>query len=119
MNEQLKMNLEKFNGQWLIPFKANENDYKRWNGQAKAIFDVLSDGGWHTRDELVYASRAKQPTARISELRTDGYIIECNRAGQDGSTMYQIKAYVGYDTTEKKHCSCCRYNNHHVESYTG
>ena len=45
MEQQLQMNLEKLN-----PFKANEKDYNRWNGQMKAIYDLLSDGEWHTRE---------------------------------------------------------------------
>ena len=114
MEQQLQMNLEKLN-----PFKANEKDYNRWNGQLKAIYDLLSDGEWHTREELESVSKAKQPTARISELRKRGYVIDCVRQGEDGSTMYKITDYLGYDTTKEKHCRCCRYNYDFVESYTG
>lgn len=100
-------------------FKANEKDYTRWNSQMRAIYDVLSDGNWHTREELEAASNAKQPTARVSELRKRGYIIDCQRVSDEGATVYKITSYVGYDTTKQKHCSCCRYNKDYIESYTG
>lgn len=100
-------------------FVANNNDKIRWGKQMKAIYDVLSDGDWHTRDELEVASNAKQPTARVSELRKKGYIIDCQRVSDEGATVYKIISYVGYDTTNTKHCYCCRYNKNFEESYTG
>jgi len=100
-------------------FVANEKDYARWNKQMKSIYDVLADGNWHSREELEKASGAKQPTARVSELRKQGYIIDCQRVSDIGATVYKILSYVGYDTTKTKHCYCCRYNENFKETYTG
>tara|TARA_R100001086_G_scaffold119382_1_gene61350 strand:- start:7479 stop:7835 length:357 start_codon:yes stop_codon:yes gene_type:complete len=113
-NKQLQMDLDN-----ATPFVVNENDYIRWNKQMKAIYQVLQDGNWHTREELQIAASAKEPASRVSELRKKGFIIDCQRITDTGATVYKIEKYVGYDTTKQKHCYCCRFNDDYVENYTG
>jgi len=89
------------------PFVPEPEDYARWSGQKRAIFDLLKDLQWHTRQELVTTSGAKNPTSRVSDLRKLGYQIDCDRTGERGKSSFKMIGYVGYDTTKPKHCATC------------
>ena len=61
----------------------------------------------HSREEIVARTGVKGFTARISDIRKAGYVVECNRASDAGATTYRILEFVGYDTTGKHTCPTC------------
>lgn len=54
----------------------------------EAILDVLKDRVWHSNREIMEAGGFCY-TARISELRNDGYIIEAKYV-KDGKYAYKL-----------------------------
>lgn len=56
------------------------------NGQA--IIELLSDGQWHDNRSVMDVGGFCY-TARISELRQDGYIISCRHV-KDGKFEYHL-----------------------------
>jgi|13_taG_2_1085334.scaffolds.fasta_scaffold10835_4 hypothetical protein len=89
------------------PFLPEPQDYERWSGHRRKIFEVLRDVNWHSREELAERSGSLQVASRISQLRKAGYRIECDRTGEYGDSSYKITEYAGYDTTNPKHCDTC------------
>tara|TARA_Y100000593_G_C4312764_1_gene339196 strand:+ start:2057 stop:2386 length:330 start_codon:yes stop_codon:yes gene_type:complete len=92
----------------------------RWNKHVQIIYDVLKDREYHDKQEILDATKTGNFQARIHELRKNGYLIECKKINKAGKTMYRIIEYTGKDTTSRKHCYCCRYNEDYIETkYTG
>jgi hypothetical protein len=89
------------------PFIPEPQDWERWKGHKVKVFNVLRDGKWHSRDEIVRRTGVKGFTARISDLRKAGYVVEVNRTNDEGGTTYRILEYVGVDTTGKHTCPTC------------
>lgn len=89
------------------PFIPEPLDWERWKGHRVKMFNVLRDGMWHSREEIVARTGVKGFTARISDIRKAGYVVECNRASDAGATTYRILEFVGYDTTGKHTCPTC------------
>jgi len=88
-------------------FIPEPHDWKRWKGHRQKIFTILRDGQWHTRTELLAVSGGGV-ASRVSELRTRGYEIECDRlADSKSETTYRIIAFVGVSTTNPVHCDTC------------
>jgi hypothetical protein len=114
LNKQMQMNLDDQRS-----FLPEPQDIERWSKHVKLLFDVLKDKKWHTRSELVEKTNSSALTARISDLRKTGYVIECARVSEEGTTAYKILDFVGTSTTQAVHCNCCRYNDEYIESYTG
>ena len=83
------------------------NDWLRWSGHNKALFEALHDGNWHDRDYLEARVRTKNFTARVSNLRQRGYTIECERSNEMGATTYRMTGYAGVSTTKGGHCPSC------------
>ena len=92
-------------------FLPTPKDYERWKGQQKRIFNLLRDQEWHSRQRLVEVSGSANLTARISELRSQGYGIQCAQL-KEGHTTYRILEYVGTSTTNPNHCPTCRCNKY-------
>jgi hypothetical protein len=82
-------------------------DWDRWNGHNKEMFEALRSGLWQDRDYLEARVRTKNFTARISNLRQRGYEIECERSNRSGATVYRMTGYVGKSTTRGGHCPSC------------
>ena len=55
-------------------------DERELGDQAKAILEVLSDGGWHTVNELEEVSLSRRVAARIWDLKKAGHKIDSRRA---------------------------------------
>ena len=89
------------------PFIPAPTDWTRWKGHKRKMFTFMKDGNWHSRDEIAEYVGTKGFTGRISDLRTMGYVIECNRTSRTGGTAYRIKGYVGVSTTNPNHCTTC------------
>ena len=95
-------------------FIAEPQDFERWSSHLRLMWDVLKDGGWHTREEIVKFGGAKPGaetkgfTGRITNLRTRGCLIVCDRLGSSGATRYRLMGVLkGSTTTLKGHCPCC------------
>jgi hypothetical protein len=90
------------------PFMPDPHDFARWRGHLKSMFGLLRDGGWHMRDELVRVG-TKNFTARISNLRERGCVIECDRLDEQGATRYRMTGVLDHSTTTPPdyHCAGC------------
>lgn len=79
---------------------------QRWAKHTRRLFDALSDGRVHSRKEISDHVGSENLTARMSNLRQLGFVIDCTR--HNGSTFYQITDYVGESTTRGGHCPTCK-----------
>src|SRR5262245_3718677 len=72
-----------------------EFDFRRLNRQSRLVYDVISDGLWHTLSEI--AERTEQPeasvSARLRDLRKERFgkhTIDRQRAGDGGLFRYRL-----------------------------
>ena len=115
LNKQMQMKLDDQRS-----FLPEPQDIDRWSNHKKLLFEILKDQEWHSRNELVARTNTSALTARISDIRKLGYVIECVRTSDQGTTAYRIVDYVGRSTTQAVHCYCCRYNeDYSPTNYTG
>ena len=104
----------------LLEFPSiTDKEKSRWSKHVSIMHSIMQDQEWHNKQELVEATGTGNFQARVHDLRKAGFKVECVRAGEGGATLYKIESYVGYDTTTRKHCDCCRYNDEFIASYTG
>jgi hypothetical protein len=89
------------------PFIPEPQDYERWRGHKRKMFEFMRDMKWHSRDAIVEYVGTKGFTGRISDLRKAGYMVPVDRQNDAGATSYRISEYVGYDTTGKHTCPTC------------
>ena len=90
---------------------VTEADLKRWKGHRGILLRVLADLKIHDRATLASATNSQNLTARISELRKAGWLIECEVYRRDDTvhTYYQLAGYTGDDNTQaRRHCQTCR-----------
>lgn len=59
--------------------------------QKQRILELLKDGDWHSNGEIVFSLRILRASARVYDLRADGYTIEA-KAGKDGAYFYRLKS---------------------------
>ena len=88
-------------------FLPYPSDWARWSGHTAQLFECLRSGEWRDRDWLEEFTNTKNFTARISNLRQRGYVIQCERSNEAGATRYRMTGYVGVSTTRGGHCPTC------------
>jgi len=102
MKESIDMTTE------LPAYVPTFEDRQKWAKHTRRVFDALSDGNRHSRQEIEYHVGSKNLTARVSNLRQLGFEIECTRGHSGaGDTYYQIVGYTGVSTTRGGHCPTC------------
>lgn len=73
------------------------SDARRLSGQLLTVFNVMSDGGWHTLEELAAAAHAttQSVSARIRDLRKPTFgewTVERRKVtGANGLYQYRLK----------------------------
>lgn len=72
----------------------NNDDVKDFNDQVKRVYRLMSDGNWHTRDEIEIAAggahgRAAEGIRRMRQLRTK-YVIERQRIPETREFAYRL-----------------------------
>lgn len=83
-------------------------DYVRWSKQRTKLFDLLKDGQYHRREELVNVTNAQNITAVVSELRHAGGVIP-RPVREEGQIYYIMTGWVEHSTVKKGiHCETCR-----------
>ena len=90
---------------WTTEFDIERRkDHTTVLGHALMIY--ATNGRWVAREELEKETNTKNFTARISELRAKGFIIENSRSG--GTSYYRLVGIQETSTTRGGHCPTCR-----------
>jgi hypothetical protein len=75
----------------------SEHDHERLASHLKTIRGLVSDGQWHTPDEITAATGYHQTagiTARIRDLRKPkfgGHTVECRRVGNPRNGVWEYR----------------------------
>lgn len=76
-------------------FAVRKNRHARLENSARLqrVLEVLKDGKWHTSLEIAMKARTVAPGSCISELRTNGFDIECRyrETTEDGRRVFEYR----------------------------
>ena len=76
-------------------FAVRKNRHARLENSARLqrVLEVLKDGKWHTSLEIAMKARTVAPGSCISELRTNGFDIECRyrETTEEGRRVFEYR----------------------------
>ena len=76
-------------------FAVRKNRHARLENSTRLqrVLEVLKDGKWHTSLEIAMKARTVAPGSCISELRTNGFDIECRyrETTEEGMRVFEYR----------------------------
>lgn len=74
------------------PHRLTSEDMKDFSAASRAVYELMRDGEWHSRDEIIAASGVLSGMKRMRELRRT-YEIE-KRMVADKKRVYEYRLVV-------------------------